>query len=130
MLRDNGFRLVTLTNSPPDPDGPSPLEQAGLAHLFERQLSVEACRAFKPAATVYRYACEQISVAPADCMMVAAHAWDIMGAQATGFSGALITRPGNATLPIPGLPQPTIVATDLRDLATKLTNQASQTSTG
>jgi 2-haloacid dehalogenase len=124
VMRRNGFRLVTLSNSPPNPDGPSPLEQAGLAHLFERQLSVEACRAFKPAATAYRYACEQLSVAPADCMMVAAHAWDTMGAQATGFSGALITRPGNATLPIPGLPQPTIVATDLRDLATKLTNQA------
>lgn len=130
VLRDSGFRLVTLTNSPPNPDGPSPLEQAGLAHLFERQLSVEACRAFKPAATVYRYACEQLSVAPADCMMVAAHAWDTMGAQATGFSGALITRPGNAALPVPGLPRPTIVATDLRDLAAKLTNQATQTSTG
>ncbi len=35
-LRDNGFRLVTLTNSPPDPDGPTPLENAGLAGLFER----------------------------------------------------------------------------------------------
>jgi len=33
-LRDNGFRLVTLTNSPPNPDGPSPLEHAGLGHLF------------------------------------------------------------------------------------------------
>jgi 2-haloacid dehalogenase len=57
-------------------------------------------------------------------MMVAAHAWDTMGAQASGFSGALITRPGNAALPVPGLPQPTIVATDLRDLAVKLTNHA------
>jgi 2-haloacid dehalogenase len=63
-------------------------------------------------------------------MMVAAHAWDTMGAQATGFSGALITRPGNAALPVHGLPQPTIVATDLRDLAARLTNQTTQTSTG
>jgi phosphoglycolate phosphatase-like HAD superfamily hydrolase len=29
-LRDNGFRLVALTNSPPNPDGQSPLEHAGL----------------------------------------------------------------------------------------------------
>jgi len=58
-LRDNGFRLVTLTNSPPNPDGPSPLEHAGLGHLFERQLSVESCRAFKPAPAVYLHACEQ-----------------------------------------------------------------------
>jgi 2-haloacid dehalogenase len=128
-LRDNGFRLVTLTNSPPNPDGLSPLEHAGLAHFFERQLSVDACRAFKPATAVYRYACEQLSVAPADCMMVAAHAWDTLGAQATGFTGALITRPGNAALPVSALPQPTIVATDLRDLAAKLTNRAADTST-
>src|ERR1700759_3291325 len=29
-LRDNGFRLATLTNSPPSPFGPSPIEHAGL----------------------------------------------------------------------------------------------------
>ncbi len=116
-LRDNGFRLVTLTNSPPNPDGPSPLEHAGLSHLFERQFSVDACRAFKPAPAVYLHACEQLAVSPADCMMVAAHVWDTIGAQSVGFSGALITRPGNAPLPVSGLPQPTIVATDLRDLA-------------
>jgi 2-haloacid dehalogenase len=123
-LRDNGFRLVTLSNSPPNPDGANSVENAGLADYFEQQLSVDARRAFKPATTVYRYACEQLLVAPADCMMFAAHAWDTMGAQASGFSGALITRPGNAALSVPGLPQPTIVATDLRDLAAKLTDQA------
>src|ERR1700722_17623869 len=79
-LRDNGFRLVTLTNSPPNPGGPSPLEHAGLGHLFERQLSVESCRAFKPAPAVYLHACEQLAVSPADCMMVAAHVWDTIGA--------------------------------------------------
>jgi 2-haloacid dehalogenase len=129
-LRDNGFRLVTLTNSPPNPDGPSPLENAGLAHFFERAFSVETCRAFKPAPTVYRHACEELAVTPADCMMVAAHVWDTIGAQSAGLSGALITRPGNAPLPIPDLPQPTIVANDLREFAQKLTNGAHQTSTG
>ena len=63
-LRDNGFRLVTLTNSPPNPDGPSPLEHAGLAHFFEQTFSVDTCRAFKPAATVYRYVCEELAVKP------------------------------------------------------------------
>ena len=128
-LRDKGFRLVTLTNSPPDPDGPSPLEHAGLSHLFERQFSVDTCRMFKPAPTTYRNVCEQLGVSPADCMMVAAHVWDTIGAQSAGFSGALITRPGNAALPIPGLPQPTIVASDLRELAADLTNSVPPTST-
>ena len=128
-LRDNGFRLVTLTNSPPNPGGPSPLEHAGLAHFFEQTFSVEACHAFKPAPTVYRYVCEELAVAPEECMMVAAHVWDTIGAQSAGFSGALITRPGNAPLPIADLPQPTIVANDLREFARHLTNRAHQTST-
>ncbi len=124
VLRDNGFRLATLTNSPPSPFTPSPIENAGLGHLFERQFSVDACRAFKPAPAPYLYVCEQLAVAPADCMMVAAHVWDTIGAQSVGFAGALITRPGNATLPITGLPQPTVVAADLRELASDLTNSA------
>jgi 2-haloacid dehalogenase len=121
-LRDLGFRLVTLTNSPPNPDGPSPLEHAGLGRFFEGQFSVDSRRAYKPASQVYRYVCEQLEVAPAECMMVAAHVWDTIGAQRSGFSAALITRPGNAVLQIDGLPQPTIVATDLRDLAHQLRN--------
>src|SRR5215813_6827301 len=51
-LKRAGFRLVTLTNSPPDPRGKGPLERAGLAGYFERQFSVEAARAFKPSPLV------------------------------------------------------------------------------
>jgi len=119
-LRDNGFRLATLTNSPPNPDGPTALQSAGLAGFFEQQLSVDACRAFKPAPAVYRYACEKLAVPASDCMMVAAHAWDTLGAQNVGFSAALVTRPGNPPLPVDGLPQPTLVVTDLRELAERL----------
>ena len=120
MLRDNGFRLVTLTNSPPNPSGKSPLESAGLGGYFERQFSVDACRTYKPARDVYDHVCRELQVSPADCMMVAAHVWDTIGAQSTGFSAALITRPGNAPLPLDGLPQPTLVAADLRQLAQQL----------
>jgi 2-haloacid dehalogenase len=119
-LRDNGFRLATLSNSPPNPDGPTALQSSGLAGFFEHQLSVDARSVFKPAPAVYRYACETIGVSPADCMMVAAHVWDTIGAQSVGFSGALITRRGNAPLPVDGLPQPNIVASDLRGLAEQL----------
>ncbi len=124
MLQDNGFRLVTLTNSPPNPNGPSPLENAGLGCYFERQFSVDACRTFKPASAVYEYVCRELRVAPTDCIMVAAHVWDTVGAQSAGLEGALITRPGNALLRVDGLPQPTLVATDLRDLAYQLATGA------
>ncbi len=120
MLRDNGFRLVTLTNSPPNPAGPTALQSSGLAGFFEQQLTVDDCRAFKPAPAVYRYVCETLGVAPADCMMVAAHVWDTLGAQNVGFSSALIARPGNPPLPVDGLPQPHLVVSDVRRLAEEL----------
>jgi 2-haloacid dehalogenase len=119
-LRSNGFRLVTLTNSPPNPHGPSPLEHAGLGGYFERQFSVDPLRTYKPDPAVYRYVCEELGVEPGKCMMVAVHVWDTIGAQRVGFSAALITRPGNAPLSVDQLPQPTLVAADLGQLARQL----------
>jgi 2-haloacid dehalogenase len=121
LLRSSGFRLVTLTNSPPTPGGPSPLERAGLDDFFERKFSVETCRAYKPSAHVYHYVSQELQVSPSECMMVAAHVWDTIGAQSAGFSSALITRPGNAPLPVPGLPQPNIVVPDIEALNHRLT---------
>jgi 2-haloacid dehalogenase len=119
-LRDNGFRLVTLTNSPPNPQGPSPLEHAGLGGFFERQFSVDTCRTYKPHPSVYRLVCEELAVPPENCMMVAAHVWDTIGAQSVGFRAALVTRAGNAPLVADGLPQPDLVVGDLRQLAEEL----------
>ncbi|TMS51376.1 HAD family hydrolase [Mycobacterium sp. DBP42] len=114
-LRDNGYRLVTLTNSPHS-DNPTPLDHAGLAGYFEHQFTVGTQRAFKPAPSLYTGVADQLGVAPSDCMMVAAHMWDTLGAQAAGFSGALITRPCNAVLRAPDVPEPTVVASDLLQL--------------
>ena len=120
LLRDNGLRLITLTNSPPNPDGQSPLEHAGLGDVIERQFSIETCRAYKPSPHVYHLVSQELGVAPGECMMVAAHVWDTIGAQAAGFSAALVTRPGNAPLPVPGLPQPNVIVPDLVALAEQL----------
>ena len=43
QLKDAGFRLVTLTNSPPDPHV-SPLSHAGIDGLFERSFGVDCVR--------------------------------------------------------------------------------------
>ncbi|WP_435009331.1 haloacid dehalogenase type II [Tundrisphaera lichenicola] len=120
VLKRAGFRLVTLTNSPPDPSGKSPLEHAGLGGHFERQFSVEAARVFKPSPLVYRMVAEELGVMSSDCCMVASHVWDTIGAQSVGFSAGLITRPGNAPLSVLGLPQPDVVAPDLPALAARL----------
>jgi 2-haloacid dehalogenase len=114
------FRLVTLMNSPPNLCGKSPLEHACLAGHFERQFSVEALRVFKPSPLVYCMVTEELGVAPSACCMVASHDWDTIGAQSVGFSAGLITRAGNAPLPVSGLPQPAVVAPDLPTLAARL----------
>ncbi|HEX9834373.1 MAG TPA: haloacid dehalogenase type II [Mycobacterium sp.] len=119
-LSAQGYPLVTLTNSPPKPGMPTPLENAGLAEFFESQFSVDAWRVFKPSRQLYTGVAEALGVAPSDCMMVAAHVWDTIGAQSAGFGAALITRPGNAVLPTPELPQPEVVVADLLELAARL----------
>jgi 2-haloacid dehalogenase len=121
QLKDAGFRMVTLTNSPSNPHGPSPLDHAGLARFFERQFTVETARAYKPAQQVYHLVAQGLGVPPSTCFMVAAHVWDTVGAQSAGYTAGLITRPGNAPLPVRSLPQPNLVAPDLPALATQLT---------
>ena len=119
LLKDAGFRLMTLTNSPPDEKG-SPLERAGLAHFMERQFSIDTVRRFKPAPQVYHLVAETLNVPPSAICLVAAHTWDTIGAQSVGYSAALVARPGNARLPVNGLPQPQAVAPDLPGVAKQL----------
>lgn len=120
QLKADGYRLVSLTNSPPNPNGQTPLEHAGLAEFFEKQYSIDSALAYKPVARVYHMVAQDLGVAPSVCCMVAAHMWDTYGAQSTGFSAALITRPGNALLTLEGCPIPNHVAPDLVALAALL----------
>lgn len=119
-LRADGYRLVTLTNSPHQPNVPSPLDNAGLNGYFEQQFTVDAMGVFKPSIHLYRRVAADLQVDVSDCMMVAAHTWDTIGAQGAGMRRALITRPGNAPLITNGVPQPTVIARDIDDLARQL----------
>jgi 2-haloacid dehalogenase len=116
QLKESGFRLVSFTNSPPDPNI-SPLKNAGLAEWFERSFSIDRVRRFKPAPQGYHLVAEELDVEPSSLCMVAAHVWDTIGAQSVGYSAALITRSGNAPLLVGRLPQPQIIAPDLAGIA-------------
>lgn len=56
-------------------------------------LSAENARTYKPAPDVYRLAIDVAGRAPERLLMVAAHAWDLRGAQAAGFRTAYVGRP-------------------------------------
>jgi len=113
-LHETGFRLVTLTNTPSNPDA-DPLTRAGLAKLFEQRFTVEPVSEFKPAQSTYKTVTDALDIAPADACLVAAHTWDTIGAQAAGWSGALLERGINAPLAVDGIPYPIFVGSDLAD---------------
>jgi 2-haloacid dehalogenase len=121
-LKNAGFRLVTLTNSPPDAQIKQ-LKNAGIDGWFEKLLSVDRVRRYKPAPQVYHMAAEELNVRPAAICMVSIHIWDNLGAQNAGCPAALIARPGNAPPPVldvPGWPAPVAVGPDLPSVADQL----------
>ncbi|MFF7788816.1 HAD-IA family hydrolase [Streptomyces sp. NPDC007991] len=56
-------------------------------------LSAEAVQAYKPAPEVYRLALDAAGCPPERVLMVAAHAWDLCGAQTVGMRTAHVRRP-------------------------------------
>jgi 2-haloacid dehalogenase len=121
MLRDAGFRLATLTNSPPGPQGSEfQLSQAGIADLFEQHFNTASVRTFKVAPSAYHMVAEQMGVPTSACCMITAHQWDALGAQFVGYSSGLMHRPGQASLNMRGLPRPLAVAPDLPGVAAQL----------
>jgi 2-haloacid dehalogenase len=60
---------------------------------WHQALSAEAARTYKPAPEVYRLAVETAARPPERLVMVAAHAWDLRGAQALGMRTAYVHRP-------------------------------------
>lgn len=119
LLRDAGFRLVTLTNSPSSPS-PTPLEKAEISHFFEHHFSVETVGKFKPAPETYQMVAKELSVEMSELCLVACHLWDTIGAQAAGCQGAFLTRPYNAMLPAPNVATPDFIASDLVVLAEQI----------
>jgi 2-haloacid dehalogenase len=98
-LKRAGYRLATLTNSSKGGVN-AQLGHAGLTDFFEQQLSVETPRLFKPHQAVYIWGAKAMSVAPCDCMLVAAHGWDVAGANWAGLQTAFIARSGQQMFPL------------------------------
>jgi 2-haloacid dehalogenase len=117
MLRIEGFRMVTLTNSAPDA-GKAVLDKAGLAHYFERLFSVDSVKRYKPSPETYRGVASSLGVEASSLRLVAAHTWDTLGAVAAGWKAALVTRLVNAPLPVGD--QPDIIEKDLLDVAKRI----------
>lgn len=115
------FTVATLSNG-------NRSQQAALIRFadlpFQRVLSAEDFRHYKPDPEVYRGAASALGMKPGELMMVAAHKADLRAAQAAGLRAAFVERPlekgpgGGADL----RPDPSadFQATDFMDLADQL----------
>ena len=91
---------------------------------FQRLLSAEDFRHYKPDPEVYLGAASALGLEVGQVMMVAAHKGDLRAAQAAGMRAAFVERPlekgpGGAADRLPD-PQADVQATDFMDLAAKL----------
>jgi 2-haloacid dehalogenase len=117
MLRDAGFRLATLTNSP-SRTLEAQLAHNGLRSYFELALSVDYVQKFKPHPAVYRMAAQKLGVERHDVRLIAAHNWDTSGAIRAGCRAAFVARPHRV---LGSLDEPVeIVGRDLIEVAEQI----------
>ncbi|TMC81469.1 MAG: haloacid dehalogenase type II [Chloroflexi bacterium] len=115
------YAVATLSNG-------NRSQQAGLIRFadlpFQRLLSAEDFRHYKPDPEVYLGAASALGFEPSELMMVAAHKGDLRAAQAAGLHAAFVERPlekgmGGGADRLPD-PEADIEATDFLDLADQL----------
>ena len=117
LLRDAGLRLAALTNNTAEVAG-AQLSNAGLSDRFEKILSADSVRRLKPAPEPYRAAAEALGVETPQVRLVAAHAWDVIGAMRAGCAAAFVARPGMVLDPL--AEPPDVVGADLSAVAASI----------
>jgi 2-haloacid dehalogenase len=103
LLKEAGFRLFTLTNSP-DETLKKQMKATGLGHFFEETWTVNAVKRYKPHPDTYGQVLHKLNLPPDHTMLIAAHGWDIAGAAHVGMKTAFIHRKGQALYPLSSPP--------------------------
>ena len=116
-LRDAGIRLAALTNSTQQV-ADAQIDNSGLRDYFEQVLSADIVQRLKPAPEPYRMAAESLGVEIGQVRLVAAHAWDVVGAMRAGCAAAFVARPGMVLNPLAA--RPDVVGADLREVAAQI----------
>lgn len=117
LLKDHGFRLITLTNSPPHALKQQ-LINSNLTDYFEQALSIDSLKKYKPEASTYLWAAKELAVQPKDMLMIAAHGWDLAGASHAGLKTCFIAREGQSVYTLTN--KPDFEAKDILAMAEQL----------
>ncbi|AUC82764.1 haloacid dehalogenase type II [Lacinutrix sp. Bg11-31] len=113
-LKKAGYTLVAFTNS--SNEGlKKQFENAGLTDYFDERLSVEDSGKFKPFTNTYVWGANKMGVKLEECMLIAAHGWDVAGALWAGWRAAFVSRPGQQIFPL--APKTEIEESDLKKVA-------------
>lgn len=91
LLRSAAVKAIALTNGTADNTWKL-IHEAGLDPLFNRVVSIDQVRRWKPARSVYLEGVTAAGVEVPEMAMVAAHAWDIRGAAAAGLTTGWLPR--------------------------------------
>jgi 2-haloacid dehalogenase len=91
VLEEAGLIAGVLTNSG-ERSTRELLEAAGLEERVAEIVSVEEVKLYKPHPAAYRHAAERIGAEPSRTTLIAAHAWDVVGAKQAGLGGVWIDR--------------------------------------
>ena len=116
-LRDAGIRLAALTNSTQQV-ADEQINNSGFRDYFEQVLSANAVQRLKPALEPYRMSAESLGVEVGQVRLVAAHAWDVVGAMRAGCTAAFVARPGMVLNPL--AEPPDVVGSDLREVTDQI----------
>ena len=92
-LKDEGFRLAFLSNFTPRMLQAA-IESAELEDTFEKALSTDAIRTFKPDPRAYRFAIEALSTPRDRILFVPFAGWDAAGAKWFGYETFWVNRLG------------------------------------
>ena len=91
-LKNDGYKLIAFSNGKPDVLK-AQLEFAEIDSYFDGIHSVEEIKKYKPHPESYKHILKKYQVTPKKALMVAAHAWDIMGAKRARLQTCFIERP-------------------------------------
>ncbi|MCL2756860.1 MAG: HAD family hydrolase [Coriobacteriia bacterium] len=112
-LKQQGIRMGLISNW--DSTLGDIIEGLGLASYFEIVLSSTVVKLHKPMPEIFKYALEQMGVAPAEALHVGDHLIaDVQGAHAVGIMPVLIDRQGGV---YDALPLGTLVISSFAELA-------------
>jgi 2-haloacid dehalogenase len=91
LLAGTGVSAYVLTNGGADATR-TLLRKAELDRLVEDVFSVEDVRRYKPDPAPYALAVRGIGADPSEVTLVAAHAWDVVGARNAGLAAVWVDR--------------------------------------